>query len=307
MIQKTSSVKQCVILSGKGGTGKTSVTASLAHFSSQTISSVFVDADVDAANLALVTGVDQLDHHPFSSSKVAIIDPGLCNSCGKCFEVCRFDAIRRPSRKIGPFLVKKMLCEECAACVHACPQSAIHLEIQQDGEWYHSLTPYGHMFHAELYPGAENSGKLVTQIKEYARQYAEDHGISLILIDGPPGIGCPVIAASTGADLAVLVAEPGVSGIHDLDRIIQTLEHFDIPILIAINKATLFPEGSRNIRELADTSGYEICGEIPFDDRIPQAMLHAQPISEFAPDCPATAEISRIWRKIRSKLLGYLA
>lgn len=280
--------------------------ASLAHIASQTTPCVLVDADVDAANLALVTGADQMETHLFSSSKVAIINPVLCDSCGKCFDVCRFDAISKPVGEKEPYRVKALLCDGCAACVHVCPQSAIQMETQQDGEWYHSLTPYGHLFHAELHPGGENSGKLVTEIRQRAIDFAKESDQPLVLIDGPPGIGCPVISASTGADLALLVAEPGVSGVHDLDRIIRTLEHFNIPILIAINKANLFPEGTIIIRALAQSRGYDVCGEIPFDERIPQAMVHAQPISQFAPGSSACDTISGIWQEIQSQLFGFL-
>ena len=298
--------KQCVILSGKGGTGKTSLSASLANISSQTLPSVFIDADVDAANLALVTGAKHQETHTFSSSKLAKIDPALCDPCGICFDVCRFDAIRIPSSNEDPYQVNALLCDGCAACVYACPQSAIQMETQEDGKWFHSITSFGHLFHAELFPGGENSGKLVTEIKQHAKNFADNNNVSMILIDGPPGIGCPVISASTGTDLALLVAEPGVSGVHDLERIIQTLEHFNIPILIAINKADLYPQGTQTIRELAESRGYEVCGEIPFESKIPQAMMQAQSITEFAPDSPASHEIRRIWEKVQSQLFGHL-
>jgi len=298
------SVKQCVILSGKGGTGKTSLCASLMQLSSQSTSGVFVDADVDAANLALVTKTEQLEMHPFSGSKLAKINTNLCEACGSCYDVCRFDAVIEPLNGGQSYQINELICEGCAACVHACPQRAIHMEVQQDGEWFHSLTPYGHLFHAELFPAAENTGKLVTNIKQHAKLYAEDHGYPFILVDGPPGIGCPVISASSGADLALLVAEPGVSGIHDLLRIIQTLEHFQIPVMILVNKADLYPEGTQEIYALANAKGYKICGEIPFEDQVPKAMLAAQPITQYYPNCPASKAIGNVWGKIILRLMG---
>ena len=294
MNTKAKSVKQCVILSGKGGTGKTSLSACLMHLSSQSIPGVYVDADVDAANLALVTTAIHQQTHEFSGSKLAVIDPLLCSGCGICYDVCRYDAIKEPKSSNDAYQVIDLLCDGCAACVHACPEAAINMEIQQDGEWYHSKSPFGHLFHAELFPAAENTGKLVTTIKQESVTFAEKHQIPLIIVDGPPGIGCPVISASSGADLALLVAEPGVSGKHDLERIIQTLEHFKIPILICINKFDIYPEGTDAIKSLANSYGYQIVGEIPFDEAIPKAMGQAMPVTEFAPENPASLAINKI-------------
>ena len=291
---QTGKVKQCVILSGKGGTGKTSLSVSLMHLSSQNVSGVYIDADVDAANLALVTAAVPQETHEFSGSKLAVIDPLFCSSCGSCFDVCRYDAIQEPVKDQASYQVIDILCDGCAACVHACPESAIRMVVQQDGEWYHSISAYGDLFHAELFPAAENTGKLVTTIKQEAVSFAEKHQIPLIIVDGPPGIGCPVISASTGADLALLVAEPGVSGKHDLERIIQTLEHLKIPILICINKYDIYPKGTDAIKRLANSYGYQIIGEIPFDDAIPNAMVQAKPVTEFAPESPASLAIQKI-------------
>jgi len=303
MIDKIPQVKQLVILSGKGGTGKTTLSAALMHLLSESpFEGVFVDADVDAANLALVTGAQILETHLFASSQSAFIDPGLCIACGICEQVCRFGAILPPITEQEVYQVKDLLCEGCAACVHTCPESAIEMVQQEDGEWYHSLTPYGHQFHAELFPAAENTGKLVTTIKQHAKLYAEDHHIPLMLVDGPPGIGCPVISASAGADLALLVAEPGVSGIHDLERIIKTLQHFRIPALICVNKADLYERGTQDIRVLAEAYGYPIVGEIPFDESIPHAMVQAQPVTLFKPHSKASIAIRRIWKNIRDAL-----
>lgn len=303
MLQDIQPVKQLVILSGKGGTGKTTMCAALIHLAAKSPQHcVFVDADVDAANLALVTEASILETHPFSGSHLAVIDPKLCTGCGICYDVCRFEAIRPPNDKRDTYQVKDLICEGCSACVHTCPESAIHMIAQQDGEWYHSTTQYGHQFHAELFPAAENTGKLVTTVKQNAKLFAEDHRLPLMIIDGPPGIGCPVISASAGADLALLVAEPGVSGIHDLERIILTLQHFNIPALVCINKADLYPEGTRAIHKLAETWGYPVIGEIPFDDIIPEAMVRAQPVTRFAPESPASIAIKQVWEQVHQRL-----
>ncbi|MDY6868297.1 MAG: ATP-binding protein [Chloroflexota bacterium] len=303
MANTTNYPKQLVILSGKGGTGKTSLSAALMHRISQSsIKGVFVDADVDAANLALVTEAKILESHPFTGSQIAHIIPEKCTNCGTCFDICRFNAIKPPTKADDTYRVHTLLCEGCSACYHECPVSAIQMCEQQDGEWYHSSTPYGHQFHAELFPAAENTGKLVTTIKQHAKLFAEDHQIPLMLIDGPPGIGCPVISASAGADLALLVAEPGVSGIHDLERIIKTLQHFKIPAVICINKADLYTQGTRDIHQLARDYDYEIVGEIPFDKTIPQSMVNAQPITRFAPQSQASKTIQQIWINIEKKL-----
>ena len=297
--------KQVVILSGKGGTGKTSVCAALVDLAAQSSrGAVFADADVDAANLALVTGAQPLETHPFSGSQVAQVDPQDCWSCGRCFDVCRFDAIQPPTETRTTFAVDTLVCEGCAACVYACPFEAIEMQTQQDGEWFHSTTPYGHQFHAELYPAAENSGKLVTLVKQNAKLYAEDQQIPLLLIDGPPGIGCPVISAASGADLALLVSEPGLSGAHDLERISATLRHFNIPGLVVINKANLYPAGAAAIRAQAAEFGYPVIGEIPFDPAIPQAMSAAQPITQAAPNSPAAQAVRQIWATLQATLFG---
>ena len=297
-------LKQLVILSGKGGTGKTTLSAALMHLVSESsLPGVFVDADVDAANLSLVTEAEILETHTFTSSKIAVINPEICANCGKCYDVCRFNAVKEPDENSNSYQINDLLCEGCAACYYSCPDSAISMEKQQDGEWYHSNTPYGHQFHAELFPAAENTGKLVTTIKQNAKLYAEDHHLQVMIVDGPPGIGCPVISASAGADLALLVAEPGVSGVHDLERIIQTLKHFNIPALIAINKADLFTKGIKDIYDLSKTYGYEIVGDIPFDKAVPQSMVNAQPITRYAPKSLASQSIYQIWEKVKSTLL----
>ena len=202
-------MNRLVVLSGKGGTGKTTVTAALAHLASAGGPLVLVDADVDAANLELLLGGAREEEHPFTSGEVAVIDPMSCAGCGLCAEACRFEAIRSGE----PCRVDPIACEGCRACSYLCPNEAIEMKPQQAGSWYRSVTRFGPLFHARLLPGRENSGKLASAVRDAGVRGAEESGIELVLLDGPPGIGCPVIAASSGATLALLVAEPTVSGL----------------------------------------------------------------------------------------------
>ena len=173
---------------------------------------------------------------------------------------------------------------------------------QQEGHWFQSTTLYGVLFHAELFPGKENSGKLVTMVKQQARLWAEDEHDSFVIIDGPPGIGCPVISSCAGADLGLIVTEPGLAGIHDLKRILSTLQHFHIPTVLCINKADIYPQGTTEIRKFAALQDIEVLGEIPFDEHVPQAMLLGAPINEIFPNSPASQSIRQIWEKAIKQL-----
>ncbi len=271
-------MKQLVILSGKGGTGKTSLSAAFAHLSSitdYTFNSVFADADVDAANLGLVLRPNPATPHEFWGRSSAEINEDDCTACGACVSVCRYDAILLDADHNRVYRIDPIACDGCAACTYACPQGAIRMVPQQEGHWFHSTTPYGALFHAELFPGKENSGKLVTVVKQQARLWAEDTHSSLVIIDGPPGIGCPVISACAGADLGLIVTEPGLAGLHDLKRVLGTLQHFRVPSVVCVNKADIYPQGVRQIREFATEQGMDILGEIPFDEHVPWAMLWA--------------------------------
>jgi len=297
------SLKQLVVLSGKGGTGKTTVSSALIHLSSKTMKGVYVDADVDAANLALIVGATHTIVHNFFGGKLAFIDPDSCSRCGICYGICHFNAISRPRPINTSYKILDMLCEGCGACLYACPEKAIHMEVQQVGEWMQSQSNYGPFFHAELFPAAENSGKLVAYIKQSAKQYAEDHHLPLMIIDGPPGIGCPVLSACTNSDLALLVAEPGASGIHDLERIIQTLRHFEIPSLICINKFDLYDDGTRDIHNLANSYEIPVVGKIPFDTTVPESIIHAAPITQYNPHSTASLAIKQMWAEINKFLI----
>lgn len=293
--------RQLVILSGKGGTGKTSITAALAHLASESqpkVPAVLVDADVDAANLGLVLRPSIVERHEFWGGALAEIDPQRCQACGACYNVCRYDAVIPGFT----YAIDPTACDGCAACVYACPEGAVHMVRQMEGEWFHSQTRFGTLFHAELYPGRENSGKLVTLVKQHAKLLSSDQQIPLIIIDGPPGIGCPVISASAGADLAVVVTEPSRSGLHDLQRAIGMLKHFRVQALIVINKADLYPQGSRDIHEYANQAGLEIIGEVPFDPAIVKAMVHRQPVTAHKPESHAAQALRAIWEKLAPRL-----
>jgi MinD superfamily P-loop ATPase len=289
-------VVQLVVLSGKGGTGKTTLTAALAERAEHAqLRMVLADADVDAANLALLLAPRELKAETFLGGEVAQIERVRCEACGACADACRFDAIQF-SEDI--YTIDPMACEGCGACLYVCPGDAISMQTQQAGEWFFSQTDCGPLFHAELYPGEENSGKLVALLKQLARLEALDQGSDGVLVDGPPGIGCPVISAVSGADAALIVSEPTAAGVHDLKRIIATARHFNIPVWVCINKSDLYPEGVELIRKHCHQEKIEILAEIPFDAAIMEAMENVQPVTRFAPDSPASFEIAHLWDEL---------
>jgi MinD superfamily P-loop ATPase len=292
-------MKQLVILSGKGGTGKTTVTAALAHLASQGRAIVMADADVDAANLELVLDPTKLEAQDFRGGKAAVIDGAACTACGICAEVCRFGAAV-PSD--GVYQVNDLACEGCAACYYQCPSQAIHMEEQRDGQWFRSDTRFGPLLHAHLFAGQENSGKLVTMVKQQARQQALNTDAALVLVDGPPGIGCPVIAACSGADLALHVVEPTISGVHDLERIMATTDHFGVPSLVVVNKADLNPGRAEEISDYCAERGVEVVGRIPYDTLVTEAMVHGRPVTEYT-NGPVAATLTRVWARVRHALL----
>lgn len=294
-------MKQLVVLSGKGGTGKTSITAALAHLASHReagIPTVLVDADVDAANLGLILQPNFAEPHEFWGGSLANIHPQRCCACGSCAEVCRYGAVIPGIA----YAIDPTACDGCAACVYACPEQAIHMVQQLEGEWFRSQTPYGPLLHAELYPGRENSGKLVTLVKQHARLLANDQQIPLVIIDGPPGIGCPVISASAGADLALLVTEPSLSGQHDLQRALRMLQHFKIQPLVVINKSDIYLQGCAKLHRFAEENQVEIIGEVPFDPTIIEAMIRGQPVTAYQPESPASQALRNIWEKLVARL-----
>jgi MinD superfamily P-loop ATPase len=296
-------VKQLVILSGKGGTGKTTVAAALAHLASQEASIMLVDADVDAANLELVLAPELQEEHPFFSSKVAVIDPELCDSCGRCEELCRFDAVvvANGSDHTKTYSIDPVACEGCAVCYYQCPAEAIRLDEPQDGLWFRSDSPFGPLVHAHLFAGQENSGKLVAAVRQQAAELASEGGQAYVIIDGPPGIGCAVIAAVTGADLALVVTEPTVSGIHDLDRALGVTDHFGIPALLCINKYDINPQKSEEIANYAAQRGVKVVGRVPFDTVVTKAMVHGKPVTDFD-DGAVSRELRHAWKLVRQEM-----
>jgi MinD superfamily P-loop ATPase len=273
-----------VILSGKGGTGKTSVAAALAHLASKEMPIVLADADVDAANLELVLKPVKVEQHVFMGGQVAVIDPERCQLCGRCYEVCRFEAIL-PGE--DTYRVDPLACEGCASCLYQCPEEAIHSEEQQAVLWFRSDTRFGPLFHAHLFAGQENSGKLVTMVKQQGRLLAlndaSGEGRALLIVDGPPGIGCPVISASAGADLALLVTEPTVAGVHDLERMLGTVNHFRVSALVLINKADVNPAHAADIEAYCRAHGITLVGRLPYDDVVTEAMVHGLPVTGQCP------------------------
>jgi MinD superfamily P-loop ATPase len=296
-------MKQLVILSGKGGTGKTSLAAAFAHLASTgspALKVVLADADVDAANLELVLRPDQLEQHDFTGGALAVIDSERCHGCGICVEVCRFDAINHDP---GGYQVDPIACEGCAACVYQCPKSAIHMESHIAGKWFHSRSCYGTLFHAELFPAQENSGKLVTLVKQMARLHAQENDAQVVIIDGPPGIGCPVIAAAAGADLALIVTEPTLAGVHDLKRILETTMHFKVPSMVVINKSDIYQEGSTRIEDICTELNIDLIGKVPFDPAVTQAMLKGEPVTAYRSESPASQATARIWQSVFVRMI----
>jgi MinD superfamily P-loop ATPase len=295
-------MNQFVILSGKGGTGKTSVAAAFAHLASVNGLNgkvVLADADVDAANFELVLEPEIDESHEFMGGKVAVIDQQQCNYCGFCMSFCRFDAIYTDN---GGFVVDPIACEGCGACMHQCLSDAIRLEEQNAGQWFRSDSRYGPLFHAALRPAQENSGKLVTMVRQQARLLAMDESYPLVLIDGPPGIGCPVISAVSGADMAMIVAEPTAAGVHDMQRVLETTDHFGVQAIVCINKADIYPEGAAEIASFCKENDIEVIGEVPFDAVVTEAMLQGQSVTAYRPDSPASQALSAIWAKVTALL-----
>lgn len=292
-------MKQIVILSGKGGTGKTSLSAAFAHLAKAEGKNVLVDADVDAANLELLLKAQRVREEAFLGGSIALINQQRCSGCGTCQEICRFDAV---SPNNGKFLIDPVACDGCAACVYACPEKAITMEKQQAGEWYVSETDLGDFYHAHLFPAQENSGKLVALIKRQAQQALEEMEGDLMLVDGPPGIGCPVISAISGADVVLIVTEPSLAGIHDLERVLKTADYFQVPAWVCINKVDLYPEGAERIKDICQDLGVTLLGEIPYDLAIPRAMSAGEPVTSYEPGSDASRQIGVIWDKVQEEL-----
>ncbi len=284
-------MKQLVIISGKGGTGKTIISAA---FASLARNKILVDCDVDAANLYLLLHPEIQESHSFSGGKRADLIQDKCTGCGECLDVCRFSAITEGHD--GEIIIDPISCEGCGVCYHVCPVEAIEMENNISGEWFISKTRYGPFVHARLGIGEENSGKLVTEVRKKAKELAEKNNLDFVIIDGPPGIGCPVIASLSGTDLALIVTEPTLSGIHDMERVAQTAQHFKIPTACCINKYDINPENSAIIEDWCQKNAIPLVGKIPFDEDVIRSMVNLVPLPEYSNNA-ASIEIKKIWKK----------
>ena len=282
-------MKEITIISGKGGTGKTSLAGSFAALAGG--KAVTSDCDVDAANLALIMQPELQESHLFQASCKASIDKSRCSECGICRDLCRFEAIT------PEFQVNSLKCEGCGVCYHACPEEAIDYAEVVSGKWFISTTPYGPLVHARLGVAEENSGKLVTLLRQKAKEIAGRDDKQIIINDGPPGIGCPVIASLGGADLAVIVTEPTLSGIHDLERITSVCRHFNVPSLICINRADLDQENTHRITNYCRENSIPLAGLIPFHKVFTEAVVNKTPVVEYG-EGTVQQSIQEVWERI---------
>lgn len=290
-------IKELVVISGKGGTGKTSVTASFAVLAAGR--AVLADCDVDAADLHLVLTPQVVARHEFKSGREAVIQQEGCTGCGICGELCRFAAPRYVKRPFGKAIyeIDPVACEGCGVCVRFCPSKAIDFPERLCGEWMLSETRCGPMVHACLHAAAENSGKLVATVRREARRVAEAQGVPLIITDGPPGIGCPVIASVTGAAKVLAVTEPTVSGEHDLVRVLQLARHFEIPAVVCVNKWDINPEVAARIERKAESLGAGCVGRIRYDKAVTAAQIEQKAVVEI--ESAAGDDVRQIWERMR--------
>ncbi len=285
-------MKELIVLSGKGGTGKTSITAAFASIAENM---VMCDADVDAADLHLLLNPDIQQRTDFKGGGIAVINQDECSQCGLCLELCKFDAVENVG---GNFKIDEIECEGCGVCVDLCPENAIDFPIKTCGEWYISNTRFGPMVHAKLGIAEENSGKLVALVRQEAKKIAEANKLDLILTDGPPGIGCPVIASIGQATAILIVAEPTVSGLHDMERVADLAAFFKVPAMVCINKYDLNYDQTDAIEKTAMDKNIEVVGNIPFDPDFTKSMIQRKTIFEYDNDSQASRVIKGIWNKI---------
>ena len=281
-----------VIISGKGGTGKTSITAAFALLAKN---AVLADCDVDAADLHLILSPDVREEHEFISGETASIDGSVCTGCGKCVEACVFSAIN------SSYVVDPVSCEGCAVCTLVCPVEAITMHPSECGRWFVSETRAGHMAHARLFPGKENSGRLVSLVRTKAQELAERHNSEHIIVDGPPGVGCPVIASIANTDLALIVTEPTLSGLHDLKRAVQLAKHFKVDTAVVINKCDINEGISHKIESFCDEMDIEMAGKIPYSLDFVKAQLAGKSITEYG-DCAAADAIGQAYKRVMNIL-----
>lgn len=286
-------MKELIVISGKGGTGKTSL---IAAFASLAENKVLCDADVDAADLHLLMDPHMSIRADFKSGHTANIDRDKCSECGLCLDLCKFSAIR------NDFKVNHLDCEGCGVCVYFCPEKAIDFPENTCGQWFKSDTRFGPMVHARLGIAEENSGKLVTLVRQEARRLADEKNLDLILTDGPPGVGCPVIASIGGASAVLIVAEPTLSGIHDMERVVQLANHFNVPAMLCVNKFDLNYDLTLDIEHFAKDEGMSCLGRIPFDPIFTEAMVKGQTLIEYNRESKAGHAVEEIWNALSNKL-----
>ncbi|OGD78789.1 MAG: hypothetical protein A2Y64_07850 [Candidatus Coatesbacteria bacterium RBG_13_66_14] len=291
-------VKELVVISGKGGTGKTSLAASLVELAREDGPVVAVDADVDASNLALILDAEPGEVNDFVGGELAFVTPELCTGCGECVAACRFAAV---SMTDGKALVDPLACEGCRVCRAVCPAGAVTMRHSVTGSWRVDEGEGFHLIHAELGIARDNSGKLVSRVRREARDVAERTGAKLIIIDGPPGIGCPVHAAITGTDLALIVTEPSPSGMHDLERALDTCAHFDRPAVVVVNKADLAPALTEETADLCRRRGAFLLGLLPFDRRVPGLLARGLSLVHLDTFRGLLVEL---WETLRGRLNG---
>lgn len=290
-------MREIIIISGKGGTGKTSLTGVFAHLAAN---QVICDLDVDAPDLHLLLQPARERQEEFFAGHEARIDPTKCDGCGLCASMCQFGAIRRNG---AGFAVDRFKCEGCKVCVAFCPAEAIGFPEKHCGQWYVSSTRFGPLVHAQLLPGGENSGRLVMLLKQQARELAEARGADLILCDAAPGIGCPVISSLSGAHLAVAVTEPTPSGRHDLERVASLCGHFQTPLGVIINKHDLNPEETARIAAFCRDGNHPVAARLPHDLSVTQAMIQGLVVTEL-PETAFSLELRRAWSRIKEMVAG---
>ncbi len=286
-------MKEITILSGKGGTGKTSFTAALASVAKN---AVLCDNDVDAADLHLLLQPKVKEFFSFESGSYAIIDNEKCTQCGICVEYCRFNAIEKLDD--GLFHVNNFVCEGCKLCERVCPAEAITTKMNKDNSWYVSSTRHGIMVHAKMGPGEENSGRLVSKIRSRAKEIAKEHHADFIINDGPPGIGCAAISSISGTNLVVLVTEPTKSGLNDAKRLVELVQSFQIPVMGIINKADINKTVSGELESFFSKNSIPLLAKIPFDKQWVSSMIEGKTLVEYVPESELTNQIKDIWKKI---------
>lgn len=290
-----SAPQELVVISGKGGTGKTSIVAAFAALAD---AALLADCDVDAADLHLVMQPELGEPHKFSGRQQAIIDPDACTACGQCAEVCRFAAVLVSAD--DDYTVDSIACEGCGLCLHVCPSDAIRMEPVYNGVWRVSQARFGPLVHASLGVAEDNSGKLVTLVRNEARREAIERGLPLVIVDGAPGIGCPVIASLSGATMVLAVTEPTVSGRHDLDRVLQVVRQFRLPFAVCVNKADLDPDMTARIREEAEAGGAVFVATVDYDPAVTRAQVQGMDVITYGGR--AAEQITDVWRRVSAAL-----